>query len=47
FYGKHIARNEVLRRTSITDIVPTVCTLLGMALPNAADGLVVPEVLAR
>lgn len=43
FFGKGVAPGEVLRRTSITDIAPTVCTILGMALPNAADGQVVPE----
>jgi predicted AlkP superfamily pyrophosphatase or phosphodiesterase len=47
FFGKGVAAGEILRRTSITDIAPTVCAILGMALPNAADGAVVPEVLAR
>lgn len=46
FFGKHIAKGEVLRRTSITDIAPTVSAILGMALPNAADGSVVPEVIS-
>ncbi len=45
FFGRGVQRGEVLRRTSITDIAPTLCALLGMALPNAADGRVVPEVL--
>lgn len=47
FFGKGVAPGEVLRRTSITDIAPTVCAILGMALPNAADGQVVPEALQR
>ncbi len=45
FFGKGVKQGEVLRRTSITDIAPTVSAILGMALPNAADGRVVPEVL--
>ena len=45
FFGKGIKRGEVLRRTSITDIAPTISAILGMALPNAADGRVVPEVV--
>lgn len=47
FFGKGIAKGEVLQRTSITDIAPTVSALLGMVLPNAADGRVVPEVLSK
>jgi len=43
FYGKGVAKGEVLRRTSITDVAATVCAIIGMALPNAADGQVVPE----
>ena len=46
FFGKHVVKGEVLRRTSITDIAPTVSAILGMALPNAADGRVVPEVIS-
>ncbi|MBX2981998.1 MAG: alkaline phosphatase family protein [Flavobacteriales bacterium] len=45
FFGKGIQQGEVLRRTSITDIAPTVSAIVGMALPNAADGQVVPEVV--
>jgi predicted AlkP superfamily pyrophosphatase or phosphodiesterase len=47
FFGKGVVHGEVLRRTWITDLAPTVCAILGMSLPNAADGEVVPEVLAR
>ncbi len=43
FFGKGVQRGEVLRRTSITDIAPTISAIVGMALPNAADGQVVPE----
>ncbi len=45
FFGKGVVKGEVLRRTSITDIAPTVCAILGMAMPNAADGAIVPEVV--
>lgn len=41
FFGKGVKRGEVLEHTSITDIVPTVSAIIGMALPNAADGRVV------
>lgn len=44
-YGQGVHAGEVLRRTSITDIVPTVCAIVGMTLPDAADGHVVPEVV--
>ncbi|HMN06375.1 MAG TPA: alkaline phosphatase family protein [Flavobacteriales bacterium] len=47
FLGKGVAQGEVLRRTSITDIAPTVSAIIGMSRPNAADGAVVPEVLAK
>lgn len=47
FFGKGVARGEVLRRTSITDVAPTVSAIVGMARPNACDGQVVPEVLSR
>jgi len=42
-FGKGVKPGEVLRRTSITDIAPTVSALIGMALPDAASGVVVPE----
>ncbi len=45
FMGQGIAPGEVLRRTSITDIAPTVAMLLGTALPDACMGVPVPEVL--
>jgi len=47
FFGKGIARGEVVRRTGITDIAPTVSMILGCALPDAAIGEPVQEVLAR
>lgn len=47
FMGKGVAQGEVLRRTAITDVAPTVSALLGMSRPNASDGDVVPEVLGH
>lgn len=46
FFGKGVEKGEVLRRTWITDVAPTVSALIGMALPNAADGRVVSEVIS-
>ncbi|MBX2980575.1 MAG: alkaline phosphatase family protein [Flavobacteriales bacterium] len=46
FFGKGVRQGEVTRRTAITDIAPTVCTIVGMALPDACTGTVVGEVLA-
>ncbi len=45
FFGQGVRAGEIVRRTSITDIAPTVSAILGMTLPNAADGEVVPEVV--
>ncbi|MBL7950857.1 MAG: alkaline phosphatase family protein [Flavobacteriales bacterium] len=43
--GAGIKHGEVVRRTSITDIVPTIAMIVGCALPDAAVGEPVPEVL--
>ncbi len=45
FFGKGVRPGEVLERTAITDIAPTVCALVGMAPPNASIGRIVPAVL--
>jgi len=45
FMGKGIRHTEVLRRTSITDIAPTVAMLVGMTMPDAATGAVLLELL--
>lgn len=45
FMGQGVRHNEVLRRTDITDIAPTICAILGMAMPNAANGTIVLEAL--
>ncbi len=45
FFGKGVVPGEVLRRTSIVDVAPTVAALVGMARPNACIGEVVHEVV--
>lgn len=45
--GQGIQHTEVVRRTSITDIAPTLSMVLGMTMPDAASGTVVGEVLRR
>lgn len=47
FYGQGIRPGNVLRRTSITDIVPTISMIVGMTMPNASTGHVVTEALVR
>ncbi len=47
FYGQGIAHGEVVRRTAIADIVPTITMIVGCALPDAAVGEPVPEVMAK
>lgn len=47
FYGKGVRPGEVLRRTAITDVAPTVSAIVGMTMPDAAIGNAVPEVIAR
>ncbi len=45
FMGRGIRQGEVVRRTAITDIAPTLAMLLGTALPDAAIGDPIGEVL--
>ena len=44
-FGQGIAHGEVVRRTAVADIVPTVCMVVGCALPDAAVGEPVREAL--
>ena len=46
-FGRGIRPGNVLRRTSITDIVPTISMIVGMTMPNACTGTVVTEALVR
>ncbi|MBU2949526.1 alkaline phosphatase family protein [Tamlana agarivorans] len=38
FFGKGVAHGETSERTNITDIAPTISTLLGISFPNASTG---------
>ena len=45
FYGKGIRQGELLRKTYIPDIAPTLALLLGIAYPNGTTGQAIWEVL--
>ena len=45
FFGAGVQHGEVLRRTHITDIVPTISAIVGMSLTDACTGRVVIEVV--
>jgi predicted AlkP superfamily pyrophosphatase or phosphodiesterase len=45
FFGKGIRHGNMLRRTTIPDIAPTLAALLGVALPTGNTGEPIPEVL--
>ncbi len=45
FFGAGVQHGEVLRRTHITDIVPTISAILGMSLTDACTGRTVVEVV--
>ncbi|WP_445384246.1 alkaline phosphatase PafA [Robiginitalea sp. IMCC44478] len=45
FYGKGIRQGELLRKTYIPDIAPTLALLLGIANPNGTTGQAIWEVL--
>ena len=45
FFGKGIAKGELVKRLEITDIAPTIAMLIGCALPDATVGQAIPEVL--
>lgn len=45
FFGKGIRPGSVNRRTEVTDIAPTIASLLGIAFPSGATGNPIPEAL--
>ncbi len=45
FYGSGIRKGSTARRTNITDIAPTISSLLGMAFPDAGQGEPIQAVL--
>jgi hypothetical protein len=47
WYGQGVRAGEVLERTAIADIAPTVAAIVGMALPDASVGRVVEGSVKR
>ena len=47
WYGQGVRPGEVLERTAIADIAPTVAAIVGMALPDASVGRVVEGSVKR
>jgi predicted AlkP superfamily pyrophosphatase or phosphodiesterase len=45
WYGWKIGHNTVRRPISLTDIAPTICTLLEVSYPNAATGTPILEII--
>ena len=45
FFGQGIVHGELLRETHVADIVPTIAMIIGCALPDAAVGIPIPEVI--
>ena len=45
--GRGIKSGQTYEMTSITDIAPTMCALLGIAFPNGMTGDVISEALAK
>ncbi len=46
-FGQGIRPGNVLRRSSITDIVPTISMIVGLTMPDACTGSVITEALLR
>jgi predicted AlkP superfamily pyrophosphatase or phosphodiesterase len=47
WYGWKIGRNTVHRKVDITDIAPTICTLMEINYPNAATGSPILEIIEK
>ncbi len=47
WYGAGIKKGTTLKKTDATDVVPTICALLGIVPPNSATGSVIEEVLPK
>lgn len=45
FYGKGVQLGKTYNKTSVTDIAPTMCAIMGIANPNGATGEVIGEVI--
>jgi hypothetical protein len=47
WYGAGIRKGTTLRKTDATDVVPTVCAILGIVPPNSSSGQVIEEILPK
>jgi predicted AlkP superfamily pyrophosphatase or phosphodiesterase len=47
WYGAGIKKGTTLKKTDATDVVPTICALLGVVPPNSATGSVIEEILPK
>ena len=45
FYGWRVRRKAIAAHVDMTDLAPTLATLVGIALPNAASGKVIAEIV--
>jgi bisphosphoglycerate-independent phosphoglycerate mutase (AlkP superfamily) len=45
--GHGIRKGQTYTETSITDIAPTICALLGTAFPNGMTGNIIEEALLK
>ena len=45
FFGQGIKKGSTLTKTQIVDIAPTISSLLGIAFPNGATGMILEEVI--
>ena len=45
--GHGIKSGQTYKMTSITDIAPTMCALLGIAFPNGMTGSVISDALFK
>jgi len=47
WYGGGVKKGTTLKKTDATDVVPTICALLGIVPPNSSTGNVIEEILPR
>lgn len=45
WYGAGVKKGTTLQKTDATDVVPTICALLGIVPPNSTTGNVIEEIL--
>jgi hypothetical protein len=47
WYGAGIKKGTTLKKTDATDVVPTICALLGIVPPGSTTGMVIEEILPK